>query len=147
MRSTKAHCQLTIVINFINAVAEVKTTSPSLHAPLERLCNLFALHTLEQELGEFTEDGYLNSQQVGFVRANVRELLNAIRPDAAALVDSFNLSDHELNSAIGRFDGRAYETLYEWAQQSPLNKQAITPGYAEYLRPMFKRQGPFAANL
>ena len=146
-RATKAHCKLSIVVNFINAVAEIKTTHPSLHAPLERLCHLFTLHTLEEELGEFTEDGYLSMQQVALVRGNVRDLLNAIRPDAVALVDSFNLSDHELNSALGRYDGRAYETLYEWAQQSPLNKTQVTSGYADYLRPMFKKQGIFASRL
>ena len=146
-RSTKAHCQLAIVTNFVNAVADIKTSHPALHAPLERLCYLFALNLMEQELGEFTEDGYLNGSQVAHVRHHVRQLLGQIRPDAVALVDAFNLSDHELNSAIGRYDGRAYETLYDWAQQSPLNKDAVTPGYEEYLRPMFKRQGIFGAKL
>jgi hypothetical protein len=134
------------VLNFIAAVAEIRTTHPALHAPLERLCQLFALHTLEQELGEFTEDGYLSEAQVGLVRTGVRSLLAALRPDAVALVDAFNFSDHELNSALGRYDGRVYEALYAWAQQSPLNQTAVAPGYAEYLRPMFKKEGIFATT-
>jgi len=143
-RATKAHCQLMIVTNFINAVADISTRHPQLYPPLQRLCHLYALHAIEQDLGEFTEDGYLSPQQVGVLRRTVRDLVAAVRPDAVPLVDAFNLSDHELNSALGRYDGRVYETLYEWAQQSQLNKDVVTPGYDDYLKPLFKKTGPFA---
>ena len=36
-------------------------------------------------------------------------LLQTVRADAVAQVDAFNLSDHFLNSALGRHDGRVYE--------------------------------------
>ncbi len=37
-------------------------------------------------------------------------------------VDSFNHSDHMLNSALGRSDGRVYEALYELVKQDPLTR-------------------------
>ena len=37
----------------------------------------------------------------------VRSLLAALRPEAVALVDAWDYSDYELNSALGRYDGRA----------------------------------------
>ena len=39
----------------------------------------------------------------------VRSLLAALRPEAVALVDAWDYSDYELNSALGRYDGRAIE--------------------------------------
>ena len=35
----------------------------------------------------------------------VRSLLAALRPEAVALVDAWDYSDYELNSALGRYDG------------------------------------------
>lgn len=136
-RACKAHCYLTLVVNFINAVAETRKTHPKLFPVLQRLCHLFVLYYIEQDIGEFLEDGYMNTKQAQLIRSKVRDLLDELRPDAIALVDSFNISDFELSSALGRFDGRVYETLYEWAQQSELNKNEVVDGYEEYLKPLF----------
>ncbi len=43
----------------------------------------------------------------------VRLLLLTVRPNAVTLVDAFEFPDNVLNSAIGRYDGRVYEALYE----------------------------------
>ncbi len=45
-------------------------------------------------------------------------LFTEIRPDALALVEAFQYSDNTLHSAIGRADGKAYETLLNWARNS-----------------------------
>jgi len=80
---------------------------------LKNLSDLFALYTIEREIGEFLEDGYLNPSQAKWVREMEKSLLQKIRPDAVALVDSFNFSDHLLGSALGRYDGQVYQALYE----------------------------------
>jgi acyl-CoA oxidase len=108
---------------------------------------LFALYYIEDGLGEFTEDGYLNQAQIGMLRFKVRQLLEQIRPDAIPLVDSFNFSDFELNSALGRYDGNVYEALFEMAQHEPLNKEQVVAEYQTYLRPMFKKEGIFKSSL
>ena len=56
------------------------------------------------------------------VRVEVRTLLREIRPDAVALVDAWGFSDSELQSALGRSDGKVYETLSQWARDEPLNQ-------------------------
>ena len=43
----------------------------------------------------------------------LRRALKAVRPNAVTLVDAFEFPDNVLNSAIGRYDGRVYEALYE----------------------------------
>jgi len=52
-------------------------------------------------------------------------LLERIRPNAVALVDSFGYSDRMLGSVLGRYDGQVYENLYKWAQSSPLNSTQV----------------------
>lgn len=62
-----------------------------------------ALYQMEQEMRFFLEGGYLTTDQAAMVRRAVRQLLVALRPDAVALVDAFNFSDHSLNSCLGRY--------------------------------------------
>lgn len=142
-RASRAHCFLTILISFMNGVEAAKKTHPELHLVLQKLQNLFALYYIEENLGEFTEAGYFSATQVAMVRAKVRQLLEEVRPDAIPLVDAFNISDYELHSALGRYDGKVYEALFEMAQQEPLNKEEVVSEYAASLRPMFKREGIF----
>lgn len=61
-------------------------------------------------------------------RDNVHHLLSELRPDAVPLVDAWNFSDAALESALGRRDGNVYETLYNWASQTPLNQKAAKEG-------------------
>ena len=72
---------------------------------LKLLYELFAVTSIERNMGAFSGHGYMTSEQVGLVRSKVHALLAAIRPEAVALVDSFALSDNQLNSALGRYDG------------------------------------------
>lgn len=60
---------------------------------------------MEQDIGDFLEDGYLKQQQVTFIRYLINHLLTQIRSDAVTLVDSFNHFDKFLNSNLGSFDG------------------------------------------
>jgi len=143
-RTSNAHCLLIVVGNFYKAIEAIKANTTtnnnngtqSLVPVLERLAALFALYHIEQGLAEFLEDGYMNQAQAQLVRKEVRVLLTELRPDMVPLVDAFGLSDFQLNSAIGGYDGHVYETLYEWAQRSPLNKKKVVSGYEEYLKPI-----------
>jgi Acyl-CoA oxidase len=60
-------------------------------------------------------------------------LLERIRPNAVALVDSFCFSDRLLGSVLGRYDGQVYENLYKWATSSPLNKTQVGPTVSSIL--------------
>lgn len=62
-----------------------------------------------------------------------------------------------LNSALGRYDGRVYESLYLAAKHSPMNDSDPFPGYEEYLKPnldlefikehaAMQKTGPFTAS-
>ncbi|KAF6140702.1 hypothetical protein GIB67_042620 [Kingdonia uniflora] len=62
------------------------------------------------------------------------------RPNAIALVDAFNYTDHYLGSVLGRYDGNVYPNLYAKAWEEPLNDTAVSGVYREYIRPMLKQQ-------
>jgi len=134
-RITKAHCFLIMVKSFIEAV---DSAPQELKEILSVLRDLFALYYVEKDLADFLEDGYITAQQGNQVRQHVRRLLGVVRRDAVPLVDAFNLSDMYLNSALGKYDGKVYEALYEWAQKEPLNKTDVTEAYEKYIRPMLK---------
>lgn len=105
---------------------------------LWKLFQLFSLYLIEKDLGEFTEDGYLNAYQAEIVRNTIKKLLPEIRMQAVPLVDAFGLRDWTLASALGRYDGNVYQALYDWAQKEPLNKTQVVDGYEQYLKPLLQ---------
>ena len=70
--------------------------------------------------------GLLNVPQVLQISTRIKELLSQLRPNAVALVDSFDHHDKILNSVLGRYDGNVYENLFEWARRSPLNATEVS---------------------
>jgi acyl-CoA oxidase len=52
-----------------------------------------------------------------------RSLLNKFSKQAILLTDAFGFSDKNLGSALGRYDGRAYEGLWEAVQKNPINQE------------------------
>ncbi|RLN98601.1 hypothetical protein BBJ28_00007201 [Nothophytophthora sp. Chile5] len=137
-----AYTYLVLVTNFVEAVRSPSTlTSERLSSAeilhvLQLLCRLFTLTQLDTFAGEFIESGCVFPTDMPLIRANIEELLVQIRPHAVTLVDGFNLSDHVLNSTLGRYDGNVYEALYESAQHDPLNHSSDKVALHELLRPI-----------
>ncbi|KAL6074611.1 Acyl-coenzyme A oxidase (Acyl-CoA oxidase) [Balamuthia mandrillaris] len=140
VKMVKAHCFYTMVLHFVNALKDMESgkivVNPSIRAILAKLCSLFALYYMEQDIGTFLESGYLTPEQAKWVSPLVQELLQEIRPQAVPLVDAFGFSDYALNSSLGRKDGDVYEHLFHWAKENPLNAHHQPPGYQEYLKPL-----------
>lgn len=140
-RISKAHCQYVLVRNFIVALQQNvgdQRLTKSERAVLSKVACLFALHTMEKELGDFLTCGYLNAEQSYGLKQQVVLLLEQIRPEAVALVDAFALPDYYLHSALGRYDGRVYETMTEMAENEPLNQTLVVDGYEDCIRPFIK---------
>ena len=68
---------------------------------------------------------YLSSSDLDALRQRMFCLYDQLRPDAVGIVDSFELTDGMLDSAIGRYDGRVYEALYQSAAESALNATQV----------------------
>lgn len=74
----------------------------------------------------FSQAGLLSVPQVLQISVRIKELLSQLRPNAVALVDSFDHHDRKLNSVLGRYDGNVYENMFEWARRSPLNATEVS---------------------
>jgi len=85
------------------------------------LHNLFVLYALSDIIGGDRWTGLLDSSEADAVDAAVSLLCARLRPDVIALTDAFDVTDRVLNSALGRADGRVYESLYASARASGLN--------------------------
>lgn len=67
----------------------------------------------------------MTAQQMDYCRAKMYDSLAQLRPNAVTIVDSFDFTDRELKSVLGRRDGHVYENLLEWAKRSPANESDV----------------------
>ncbi|KAG2609589.1 hypothetical protein PVAP13_4KG051400 [Panicum virgatum] len=139
LEAAVAHIQLIIVTKFIEKVHQ-DIPGHGVKEQLQNLCNVYALYTLHKHLGDFLATGSLTPKQGALANEQLGKLYAQVRPNAVALVDAFNYTDHYLGSVLGRYDGNVYPALYEEAWKDPLNETVVPEGYHEYLRPLLKQQ-------
>ena len=137
VRAARAHCYLSVVQMFVTAINSIKTTTNN-QKILTALRNLFALHGIAENGGEFQADNYMSSVQIDMVQEQVYKLLGVIRQEAVPLVDAFDHKDELLCSVAGRYDGDVYNSLYQWALKSPRNKSEVHPAYHQHLKKLIK---------
>lgn len=129
---SRAHSQYLIVKNFYETLQSPSISSeldPATLVLMHKLFRLYALHTLEQESADFFTSSAVTVQQIRLARTKaVMQLLEDIRPHAVRLVDSWSFPDWQLNSSLGRYDGKVYEDMfYRAAELNPLNKRIVDP--------------------
>ncbi|KAG9066414.1 Acyl-coenzyme A oxidase (Acyl-CoA oxidase) [Linnemannia hyalina] len=160
MRLSKAHVQYIMIENFHNGLEKRYNVSSNPTAEQEALLaavrsvyNLHVFYTLETELAEFLEDGYFSPEQAAWTRQALKDSLKSVRPNAVGFADCFGFTDKFLNSALGSYDGRAYERMAEMTEYEPLNGKEMTDergvvwGYEEFLRPLiFGEVGAYKAR-
>ncbi|KAG0150496.1 hypothetical protein CROQUDRAFT_38258 [Cronartium quercuum f. sp. fusiforme G11] len=132
-RCSVAHCQFIMVRNFAQAVlydVDLKSNS-ALHQVVKVVFELFACHTMDLEASEFLSSGYITPIQHNLLRSQVYNLLSQIRPEAIGLVDSLGIPDYLLNSELGRYDGKVYENLIQFATKEPLNSIKFNVSYKD----------------
>ncbi|XP_053381780.1 peroxisomal acyl-coenzyme A oxidase 1-like [Mercenaria mercenaria] len=135
--AAKAHCEA-YVVKLFSSVVNRNDLEPSVARVLQTLCKLYAVYGINERLGDFIHDGFLDGQQADMILNQTLSLFAEIRPNAVALVDAFDYPDKILQSCIGRYDGRVYEALYEYAKTSPLNKQEVHGSYYTTLKPLME---------
>eukprot|EP00742_Colponemidia_sp_Colp-10_P006324 GILJ01006778.1.p1 GENE.GILJ01006778.1~~GILJ01006778.1.p1 ORF type:complete len:707 (+),score=95.89 GILJ01006778.1:27-2123(+) len=134
-----AHSLYVLVRNFFAHVAsmpDVTEEEQRVKQVMGRLADVFSLFHLANGATELIGINYCTGAQIMDLRTAFELRLKHIRPDAVGLVDSFNHSDHLLNSCLGRYDGNVYTALFDWAKKSPLNSTHVIPGIKEHLQPM-----------
>ncbi len=94
----KARIERGILTSFQKHVSECQ--DPNLKQTLDRLCDLYALSTIEENKGWYLEQGYLSAGKSIAVGEQVTKLCAEIRPDAVALVDAFAIPEKCLSAPI-----------------------------------------------
>lgn len=64
----------------------------------------------------------ITESDISRLQQKLEDSLAAVRPNAVGIVDSFDIPDMVLGSALGAYDGNVYERLFEEAKKSPLNQ-------------------------
>ncbi|CAL1698461.1 unnamed protein product [Somion occarium] len=119
------------------------------------LLTLYLLTTLESALVDLlsfglppgdSSPGRSSADPTSSLRAAIKNLCLKLLPESIGLTDAFGFSDWELDSSLGVYDGRVYESLWDKAQTEPLNKMELPPGYEEHLKVLLRRGQKLAAK-
>ncbi len=98
LAAARAHVDSVLLQAFVDGIAECSDAVE--REVLERLCDLFALSTIEAERGWFAEHGRLTSPRAKAVVAEVNGLCGALRPHARTLVDAFGVPESVIVAPI-----------------------------------------------
>lgn len=131
-RLSTAHSQYLVVKNFYDALQSDSLNSELDSATIDvvhKLFRLYALSTLEKEASEFYSSSAVTVRQIQLTRTKaVMKLLEEIRPHALRLVDAWQFPDWQLDSSLGRKDGKVYEDMfYRASELNPMNGLTIDP--------------------
>lgn len=96
----EAFVERLVIEQFVQVVDE--QAGKSIFGPLQQLCQLYALHTIEQHKGWYLEKEYISSGKSKAIRRLVDELCGTLRGQADALVDAFDIPDALLAAPIIR---------------------------------------------
>lgn len=96
--AARAHVDNVLLAAFVNGIERMEP-GPEKEL-LVRLCDLYALSTIEAERGWFQEHGVLTANRSKQVIAAVNELCGLIRPQALTLVDAFGIPDASVAAPI-----------------------------------------------
>ncbi|KAI5613573.1 peroxisomal acyl-coenzyme A oxidase 1 isoform X1, partial [Silurus asotus] len=134
IRASDAHCHYVVVKLFAAKLSEISNTA--VYSVLSTLALLYALHGVAKNSGDFLQAGLLTVPQLSQITQRIKALMAEIRPNAVALVDAFDYRDGMLSSTLGRYDGNVYESMFEWAKRSPLNRTEVHESYYKYMKPL-----------
>eukprot|EP00730_Choanoeca_flexa_P009175 TRINITY_DN12600_c1_g2_i29.p1 TRINITY_DN12600_c1_g2~~TRINITY_DN12600_c1_g2_i29.p1 ORF type:complete len:668 (+),score=194.81 TRINITY_DN12600_c1_g2_i29:1242-3245(+) len=121
--AAKCHSQL-VLVRFLRDACQ-QAQNDNTRSALTKLTTLMACCFIEPSMADLRVAGVVDADDVTNLKQEIANHLALVRRDAVALVDAFDLSDHFLNSALGRKDGNVYQALFDYAQKEPLNQTQV----------------------
>ncbi|KAH7401569.1 acyl-CoA oxidase [Pyrenochaeta sp. MPI-SDFR-AT-0127] len=128
---SRAYSEQILVTNFYNAISSSNSplVSPTLEV-LQSCFRLYALYTLEASAAQFSMTTAVSIDSIYGLQPLILDLMRELRPHAVKLVDAWSIPDWLLDSALGRYDGKVYEELFDMAhRRNPLNKVTFNPDW------------------
>lgn len=136
VNSGKAHVECIGAHMFMEAFKKAEINHPELIPMLQKILVLYYYQRILANAVDFIMAGAITLEDVEFMKEKYCDSLLSLRKDVIPLVDAFEMEDEQLRSALGCYDGRAYERLYEEAQKSPLNRLQVQPAFNKYIKPL-----------
>jgi acyl-CoA oxidase len=126
-----AESESLLVANFAAALeSPEEVVNPQLRPHLERLFRLYAYHTMDNSAREFAKALAVSEEELDELPQVIQSIMAEVRPHAVSLVDSWRIPDFLLDSALGRYDGKVYEDLFNRAHRlNPLNQVTFNSDY------------------
>jgi acyl-CoA oxidase len=128
---SRAYSEQILITNFYNALSSPQSNLSGHTSEVLRTCfRLFALYLMEQSATSFILTTSIPSSCLTMLPDSILELMSDLRPHTVKLVDAWSIPDFLLDSALGRYDGKVYEELFDMAHhRNPLNKVTFNPDY------------------
>ncbi|MFG1643605.1 acyl-CoA dehydrogenase [Amycolatopsis sp. NPDC049252] len=98
LRAGRVHVERLILTAFASAIE--RCADPDARAVLERVCDLYALSAIEEDLAWFLGHGRLSASRGKAVTSAVNNLCAELRPHARSLVDAFAIPDQFLRAPM-----------------------------------------------
>jgi len=135
VEAARAHTVYFTFKSFLDDIPSAKEEKS--RVVLKRLCELYGLHQLIKFPLGLLESGFVKPEQVKLLKLRKEKLLELVRPDALGLVESYMYNDNNLKSAIGRSDGKVYETLWEWANtKNNFGEKEVQAVFEKSIKPL-----------
>jgi acyl-CoA oxidase len=109
LKTATAHIDRVVLEAFVAGIE--RAADPAARALLSRVCDLYALSTIEADKGWFLEHGRLTPPRAKALTGAVNDLLRELRPHMRTLVDAFAIPDAWLNCAILREEDARQEAM------------------------------------
>ena len=133
-----AHSHLYIVHHFIESLSKPDLSATFLEV-LRKVCILYCLHGIRDNLGDFLLCGIFDKCNAEFIFEAIFQLYAELRPHILKLAEAYSFPDLIINSTIGASDGRAYERLMEWSRKSSLNDEQFKSDiFQKYIKPVLQ---------
>ncbi|KAI0042754.1 peroxisomal oxidase [Auriscalpium vulgare] len=147
-RLSNAVADAFVAVRVSELVDELVSSSllPRDQATLRDLYILYLLVTLESALSDLLSFAIVSAGSTRTLREQIAQVCLRLLPEAVALSDAFGLSDWELDSALGVYNGCVYEALWERVQTEPMNQARVTPAYETHIKPILERGQKRAAE-
>lgn len=138
INASKVYANIYVINCFLSAIYKHNSTVNQ-----TAMLDLFELFILYDITDVFSTNvlrfHVIDSDKMAEYNDRLSELLNKIRVNAVLLTDAFDWSDNVLCSALGAYDGQAYERLLEFAKNSEFNKTEVHEGWEKYQKPYADR--------
>ncbi|XP_065085923.1 probable peroxisomal acyl-coenzyme A oxidase 1 [Ochlerotatus camptorhynchus] len=138
-RTADAHCRAFLVQSGYEMIEKsCATIPPELARALRDIYELYAYDEAMKVVGDLLRFTTITESDISRLQQKLEDSLAAMRPNAVSIVDSFDIPDTVLGSALGAYDGNVYERLFEEAKKSPLNQEPVNKSFHLYLKPFMK---------